>query len=236
VSPPGGQKSAPRPPLAARLARRSVPIMVPRPSPGILFRLPITEEEDCMTHRRAVLALAALAVGIGIAAAPARAKVEAGQPVKEFQLRDLWTDKDVKLSQFKGKPVVLIFISDKCDVTWRYERRIGKLMQTYGPKGVQFLAVRSSARDTPQQIKTYAEAKNFTMPLLYDDKNVLADYLGVRVTPTFFVIDGKGVLRYQGACDDDGEEAGATRHYVVDALDAVLGNKEVPVKETAAFG
>jgi peroxiredoxin len=156
--------------------------------------------------------------------------------VKDFTLNDLWTDKPVKISSLKGKPVVIVFISYNCDTTWRYEKRIGQLMKDYGSKGVQFLAVRSSARDTVDQTKRYCEAKNFTMPLLYDEKNALADYYQVQVTPTFQVIDAKGVLRYSGSCDDNREENLAKKTYVKDALEALLAGKQVAVKQTDAFG
>lgn len=182
---------------------------------------------------------AALAVGITAAARPGSSAAETakvGQPVKDFKLRDLWTDKDIQLSQFKGKTMVLVFISYHCDTTWRYERRMGKMMQDYGPKGVVFLAVRSTSTDTADGIKKYCETKNLTMPLLYDAKDTLADYMDAQVTPTFYVIDGGGILRYHGSFDDNREEAEAKKQYLYPALDAVLAGKQVATAETRAFG
>jgi len=191
-----------------------------------------------MMHRRwallPALAVAAVLAAGASAAPPETMKLDA--PVKDFALTNLWTNKPVKLSEMKGKPVVGVFISQNCDVTWRYEKRIGKLMQTYMPKGVKFLAVRSSATDTAEGIKKYAEAKSFTMPLLYDEKNAVADYFKAQVTPTFFVVDGQGTLRYWGSADDNPEEAEVKKTYVKDALDAVLAGKQVIVKETRPFG
>jgi peroxiredoxin len=188
--------------------------------------------------KRAGILLAILTLGL-VASRSGRTAAETAkvdQAVKDFALTDLWTEKPVKLSSLKGKPVVIVFISYNCDTTWRYEKRIGQLMKNYGQKGVKFLAVRSSAHDTVEQTKKYCEAKNFTMPVLYDEKNTLADYFQVRVTPTFFVVDGKGTLRYGGSCDNNREEPQATKTFVKDALDAVLADKPVPVKQTDAFG
>jgi peroxiredoxin len=161
------------------------------------------------------------------------------QPVKDFRLKDVMKDEEsfVALSEFKDKKhVAIVFISYNCDVTWRYEKRIGKLLQDYGKKDVAFLAVRSSASDTAEGIRKYAEAKNIAMPVLFDDGNLMADYFGVAVTPSFFLIDRKGVLRYQGSCDDNMDEQAATQRYFRAALDAVLADKEVETRETEAFG
>ena len=135
-----------------------------------------------------------------------------------------------------GKPTLLVFISYNCSTSWRYEKRVGKVMQEFGPKGLRVMFVRSSANDTVEQTKKYAEARNFTGPLLYDEKNALADYFGVRVTPTFVLLDGKGVLRYSGSFDDHPDETAAKKTFARDAITAVIDGKPVAVKETRAFG
>jgi peroxiredoxin len=175
---------------------------------------------------------------------PERAKVDA--PVRDFKLRDVMKDEEsfVTLSGFKDKKVVVLyFVSDKCPVTWEYERRTGKLIEDFRKQDVVFLGVRSSAADTDEQIRKYCESKNFEIPVLADEKNAVADYYGVRVTPIYCVIDKKGILRYKGGCDDlqtakayrDPEDK-AKAHYVRDAIQAVLDAKDVPVKEFAGYG
>jgi peroxiredoxin len=140
------------------------------------------------------------------------------------------------LSQYKGKTLVLAWVSYNCSVSWRYEKRLGKLLQDYGKKDVAFLAVRSNALDTVEGMRKYAEARNLEMPVLYDDKNTLSDYYNVRITPTFVVIDKDGVMRYRGSFDDDADETAAKAPYLRSALDAVLGGKQVKTKETRSFG
>jgi peroxiredoxin len=161
---------------------------------------------------------------------------ELDRPIKDFTLKDLMGGKELALSQFKGKTVVLSFISYHCDTTWRYERRMGKLIGDYSRKGVVFLNVNSNANDTPDGIKKYVEARNLTIPLLKDTGNRVADYFGTQVTPTFYVIDKAGVLRYRGSYDDNREESSARTQYVTPALDAVLASRPVTTKEHRAFG
>jgi peroxiredoxin len=195
-------------------------------------------------------ALASLAVvawfGVVLAddrPAPGRARIDA--PVRDFRLRDVMQDEEtfVRLEDLKGKTVVLFFVSDKCQVTWLYERRTGKLIGDYKDKGVVFLGIRSSAGDSARELRSYCEAKNFDIPVLFDEENVVADHFGVQTTPQYAVIDAEGVLRYFGALDDNQTlrrlrqpEETATKHYVREALEAVLAGEEVTTKEAEGYG
>ena len=178
--------------------------------------------------------LVAMACAAGATAGTDQAELD--RPVKDFTLKDLMGGKEIALSQFKGKTVVLSFISYHCDTTWRYERRMGKLIGDYGRKGVVFLNVNSNANDTPEGIRKYVEARNLIIPLLKDTGNRVADYFNTQVTPTFYVIDSAGVLRYRGSYDDNREERQATNQYVTPALNAVLASRPVTTKEHRAFG
>jgi peroxiredoxin len=193
------------------------------------------------------LALAVCAaVGTAALAADVVERAVLDKPVADFTLRDLTKEPGpgekeqstlVTLSSLRGqKNVVLFFMSEKCRVTWRYERRVGKLMQDLAKKDVAFFAVRCSANDTPESIVKFAEAKNFAMPVLNDEKGAMTHFYGVTNTPTFVLIDKEGILRYRGGFDDNPDESAAKQTYLVDAAQAVLGGKEVPVKSTRALG
>jgi peroxiredoxin len=180
-----------------------------------------------------------------VAAAQDDTRAAVGKPVKEFKLKDLMSadGKEYSLASFKGsKAVVLVWISEKCDITWRYEKRTGDLMKEFG-KDTQFFAVASSANDTPESIKKYAESKNYGMPVLDDVKSAAAAYFGATNTPTYMLIDKEGVLRFRGACDDlqaskdfAAEESKAKERYLYNAIKAILEGKDVPVTEKKGFG
>ncbi len=167
---------------------------------------------------------------------PERAVI--GKPFKDFALRDLASDKKattIKLSDYKGKKaVVAIFMANRCGTTWTYEERIGKLIQDYAKKDVAIVAIHSNYAEPDAEILGQIEQRNLAIPVL-DDKptQALADYVGAQVTPTFLVIDKKGILRYKGAFDKRGDDKVA---YVRPALDAVMSGKEVAVTTSRAFG
>jgi peroxiredoxin len=161
------------------------------------------------------------------------------KPVKDFKLRDITSEKGsmVSLSQYKGKKaVVAVFLSYNCSTTWRYEKRLGKLMADYGKKDVVFLGIHSNVNETDDGVKKYAEARNFDAPVLDDKNNSFAEYAGARVTPTVLVIDKQGVLRYRGSFDETPDEASAKQPFVANALAALTSNKPVTVKTSRAFG
>ena len=160
-------------------------------------------------------------------------------PVKEFRLKDVMKDGEsfVSLSDYKDKKaVVLIFTSYNCDACIDYETRTRKLVADFAGQDVAFLAIRSSAEDDAAGMRKYATAQGYKFPVLDDPGNKLADYFEMKVTPTFYVIDKKGVLRYRGAYDESLKESKAQKTYVHDALRAVLEGKEVALKTTRTIG
>lgn len=167
-------------------------------------------------------------------------RAEIGKPVRDFRLRDLSSDTKTyhTLSQYRGKKaVVAVFISNRCGTTWKYEKRMGKLLRDIAGKDVVLLGVHSNANETQDEIRKYVEARNFGAPVLDDkEKNEFVTYFDARATPTVLVIDKQGVLRYKGAYDDNDDEAQVKARYAEDALNAVLTGKEVPVTTTRAFG
>lgn len=193
-------------------------------------------------------AMSALGLALLTAAgATAQDKIPFGQEAKGFKVRDVMKDEEtiINLGDFKGKnPVVLVWISEKCDVTWRYEGRTGELLKEFGPKGVKFFAVWSSQADSAQSIRKYAESKNYVMPVLDDDKGELARHFGVTVTPTYVVLDKDGKFRYRGAYDDlqtsaagfTSEADKAKERYVHGALSSLLEGKDVAVTEKKGVG
>ena len=56
------------------------------------------------------------------------------------------------------------------------------------------------------------------------------------MTPHIFVVDGKGVVRYRGYVDDSAKPEERQHTGLHDALESLLGNKDVAVTATKAFG
>ena len=70
--------------------------------------------------------------------------------------------------------------------------------------------------------------------LVFDASGKTSTEYGAKVTPHLYVLDGKRTIQYVGSFDDKQKEP--SKHYVADAVDAVLAGKTVETASTKAFG
>lgn len=167
----------------------------------------------------------------------ARKQVKLGEPMPDFALRDLQGN-TVELPDLKGKVVMLHFWSAQCPFVVRYESRLQAITGDYGDRGVAVYAIDSNVTETPERIKKEAEKRHLNYPILLDPESKIADQFGAMTTPHVYIIDKEGVLRYEGAVDDQGwgEKDPVTTSYAREALDAVLAGKPVPNPQTKTVG
>ena len=90
-----------------------------------------------------------------------------------------------------------------------------------------------SQRPTPNAERQTA---SLPFPVANDQGTTVADHFGTQTTPSVWVVDAKGIAVYAGAVDDNQNQQGAQKHYLKDALDAVVVGKGVAVSETKAAG
>jgi peroxiredoxin len=153
----------------------------------------------------------------------------AGVDGKPHSLADYQQDKKV---------VVLVFTCNTCPVAVAYEDRLVALAHDYQDKGVQFVAinVKHGDADGLEQMKTRAKEKDFNFPYLSDPSQGSGRDYGARVTPHVFLIDQQGMIAYVGAIDDSKLVDNVTKHYLRDAIDALLASKKPHVTQTQPFG
>lgn len=140
------------------------------------------------------------------------------------------------------KAVAVIFTCNHCPYARAWENRIIATQNDYEDRGLQVLAI--SANDAQKypddgfpQMQRRAEEKGFNFPYLYDESQEVAAAYGAERTPEVFLFDGEGRLAYHGAVDDEYDDPDAVRkHYLRDAVEAVLTSEEPPVKETRPVG
>lgn len=160
------------------------------------------------------------------------AKAELGKKTPHFTLPDT-AGKDVSLSDYAGKIVVLEWINQRCPISAgkHDDKTMQKLAESYGEKGVVWLAIDSSHYCDRAKNAEYAEKKGLKYPILHDPDGTVGRMYGARTTPHMYVIDKQGVLVYVGAIDDKGD-----KNYVAMALDDVLAGREVGTPRTQPYG
>lgn len=117
-----------------------------------------------------------------------------GKRAPDFALTDL-DGKTVRLSQFQGKVVVLVFWAFWCD-TWKETSDTLKALQgKFSPTYMQILciAVDPSWKEIGQRMLSRTKR---SFPILLDRGRRVSKLYGVNKVPTIFLLDKNGVIRF----------------------------------------
>jgi len=187
------------------------------------------------------LLLPALAVGVTQTHA-----ATVGQAAPDFSALDA-LGKSHKLSDFKGKHVVLEWTNPGCPfVVKHYGGNMQALQKEFTAKGVVWLSVNSTNKDAsdylaPAKLMAWTvEKKAGASAVLMDESGKIGQLYSARTTPHMYIINPQGVLVYAGAIDsvpsarvDDIKTA---TNYVRQGLNETLGGKPISVASTRAYG
>ena len=108
-------------------------------------------------------------------------------PPPDFQYPDL-TGKHHKLSDFKGKVVILAFFATWCPLCEEEMPKLSALQKKYGDQGFTVLAV-SVDRAGPGFVQKWAKNKKLNYPIFHDQTWSSRRTHNVRYVPTVYLID-----------------------------------------------
>jgi peroxiredoxin len=182
-----------------------------------------------------------------LACAAAFASATPGQPAPDFALTS--TDgKPAKLSDYKGKFVVLEWVNPGCPFVQRHynSKNMQGLQKEAAGKEVVWLAVNSTnptATDymKPGDLGGWMKSQGGSpRATLMDEKGEAGRAYGARTTPQMFVINPEGKIVYGGAIDDKRnvptEETKNAKNYVRTALNEAMSGKPVTVASSTPYG
>jgi hypothetical protein len=190
----------------------------------------------------AAAALAALTVTSVFAAA------EAGQPAPDFTLTDI-SGKTHKLSDYRGKTVVLEWVNQECPFVVKHYDNSGNipaLQKAAAADGVVWLSINSGKAGAqgdfaPQKVSEWS-AKTGAAPAAYfrDSDGTVGRLYGAKTTPHMFVITADGTIAYNGAIDSirssKVEDIAKATNYVTAALESVKAGQPVAKATTEPYG
>ena len=172
---------------------------------------------------------------------------EKEKTISDFKLKSATTNRWVSLSDYKNaKGFVIVFSCNKCPMAKFYSQRLNQMDAKYKKLGVPVLAINSMdtlayAEESFKLMQKKAKKDQFQFPYLQDKKQNIAKEFKATHTPQAFVIwknnVGKFVVKYQGAIDDNaGEPEKIKQHFLTDAIDDLLQEKEVATPKSESFG
>ena len=171
------------------------------------------------------------------------APAEIGKAAPAFELKDL-DGKAVKLSDYKGKIVVLEWFQPSCPYCVAGYNEGGNCRTTaekMGKDGVVYLLVNSYNADHPDSKldanKEFFKSRKISHTVLMDTDGKVGRAYGAKSTPHCMVIDAKGNLAYRGAIDNAMEKDAKEKvNYVEAAVKELKADKKVTQTETKSYG
>lgn len=182
--------------------------------------------------------------------APEKLKVGSTVPAK-LALTD-FDGNSVSFEDLRGKVVLLHFWSSRCPAE-KHANPVFKQMEARYAKSKDVVMIGIAANQNELGAKP-GEGDDFTgfytelrdqrdkvgleHTILADHGNRVSGMFQARTTPHCYVIDGKGVVRYSGALDDDprGKKGEEATNYLVQSATAILAGEKLPVTETKPYG
>lgn len=157
--------------------------------------------------------------GATMAPAPARAEERQGsvgqddeakpEPAPDFTVIDS-DGNEVKLSDLRGKPVVVNFWASWCGVCKTGMPDFEEAYAAYGDD-VHFMMVNLTAGGETQDVaQAYIQEKGYTFPVYFDTEMSAASAYGVNAVPVTYLVDAAGnLIAYgQGRLGLEGIEQG----------------------------
>lgn len=186
--------------------------------------------------RRSFVALPALT--FALFAASAQAAPAVGQNAPDFTLKDA-SGKGVKLSDYRGKHVVLEWTNPGCPYVRKHydSGNMAATQKEAVAKGVVWLSINStekSAYDYMEPAKLVAwqkERQAQPTALLMDEEGSAGMAYGARTTPHMYIVDPQGRLIYAGGIDSipssNPDDIKKAVNYIRQGLTEALAGKPV---------
>ena len=142
----------------------------------------------------------------------------------------------------KFRAVGVISMCNRCPYVALYIDKLKKLQTELGKQGFTLIGVNGNiAQNDPSEsfdnMKAFAREYQLNFPYLWDSTQDVTRSFGATKTPTAFLIDKDGVIRYRGQVDsNDREQDTPEKSYLKNAVTCLFNGEEIGVTETEALG
>ena len=166
-----------------------------------------------------------------------------------FQLLNTYGE-EISLNSFKGKRVVLEWTNHGCPFVAKHYKT-GNMQETQNfakAENAVWLTIISSAPGTqgyvsPEEANILTSTRNASPShVLLDPTGTVGQMFEAKTTPHMYILDEKGLMKYQGAIDDAGgrgfmfKDLMQSNNYVKEGLKELKDGKSVTIPITKPYG
>lgn len=130
----------------------------------------------------------------GLAAQPI-IKNKISQLAANFSLPDL-NNKQVSLSDFKDKPVILLFWATWCPYCRQAIKTLNNMSAELKKTGLEVLLI--DVGETAAKVESFIKYYNLTFRVLLDKDTQVSESYSILGVPTYIIIDRDSRIRYEG--------------------------------------
>ena len=163
-------------------------------------------------------------------------------PKADLKMQDI-SGKNIAMKDARKENGVLVMFScNTCPYVVKNQERTVAISKfaTENKVGVIILNSNEALRgddDSYAAMQTYAKDQGYQWNYVVDKNHEVADAFGANRTPECFLFDKNLKLVYHGAIDNSPQdEAAITRLHLKEAINEMVGGKEVTVKESRSVG
>jgi len=183
----------------------------------------------------------------GAMATDALASAAVGQPAPDFSAVDT-SGKTRKLSEFRGKTVVLEWVNPGCPFVRKHydSANLPGLQQEFTARNVVWLAITSTEKAAsdylaPDRLDAWIKDRRGTpTATLMDEEGTVGKAYGARTTPHMYIVDPQGRLVYAGGIDSipsaRASDIKTATNYVRQGLNEALAGKPISAATTQPYG
>ena len=166
-----------------------------------------------------------------------------GTAAPDFALKDVVAGRTVRLADFTGKGLVVMFLCRHCPYVKHIGPGLAAVAKDYAGKGLDMVAISSNDAaaypdDAPDGLRLMARELGFWFPYCYDETQEVAKAYQAACTPDFFVFDAGHKLVYRGQFDGarPSNSVPVTGSDLRAAIDATLAGRAVSAAQKPSIG